>query len=227
MNSRRSHEMRPKDHMPVTRFWFVVLASAALLLAACGGTETDKNTTSAAPGATQPTTPAKQKFDFGDAPDPLYPTNLKSDGARHKDITRAWLGRKVDAESLAGWQDDILAYTGDEFDDGLMAAGPLEFAVTNNDWDGPLYVNVLVDFNKDGDWADEDEWRIQNFETDVPMGETMEFATEFVFDELMWLRITLTGKELESYDGTGEFAIGESEDHIWSAQGSTGKGGGG
>ena len=103
--------MRPKDHMPATRFWFVVLASGALLLAACGGTETDKNTTSATSDATQPITPAKQMFDFGDAPDPLYPTNLKSGGARHKDITRAWLGRKVDAESSAAWQDDILAYT--------------------------------------------------------------------------------------------------------------------
>ena len=142
-------------------------------------------------------------------------------------MTRAWLGKSVDKEKIANEQEDILAYTGDKFGDGLLAAGPLEFAVTNNDWDGPLYVNVLVDFNKDGDWEDTDEWRIQNLVADVPMGETMEFATEFVFDELMWLRITLTGKELESYDGTGEYAIGESEDHIWSAQGSTGKGGGG
>ena len=44
--------------------------------------------------------------------------------------------------------------------------------MTNNDWEGPLYVNVLVDFNKDGDWTDEDEWRIQNLVVDVPMGET-------------------------------------------------------
>ena len=33
----------------------------------------------------------------------------------------------------------------------------------------------------------------------------------------MWLRITLTGEMLENYDGTGEYAIGESEDHMWKA----------
>ena len=193
----------------------LALASSLAVFAACGGAD-DTKTTSSAKAARSPTA-VPIKYDFGDAPEGVYTTGLSENGARHLDVTRAWLGAAVDVEKRANRQEDILSYTGDKFDDGLMAAGPLEFAVTNNDWDGPLYVNVLVDFNKDGDWTDENEWRIQNFETDVPMGETMEFATEFVFDELMWLRITLTGKLLENYDGTGEYAIGESEDHMWKA----------
>ena len=40
-------------------------------------------------------------FDFGDAPDPNYPSLLESDGARHKNLTRAWLGKSVDGERNA------------------------------------------------------------------------------------------------------------------------------
>jgi hypothetical protein len=199
--------------------WALALALLAvglggLLLAACGGGDGEKATSSSAAKSRSPTAVAV-KYDFGDAPEPKYPTALVRDGARHLDVTRAWLGSSVDREKEANRQEDSLDYTGDKFDDGLVAAAPLEFAVTNSDWDGPLYVNALVDYNGDGDWTDEDEWRIQNLEANVPMGETMEFATDFVFDELMWLRITITGEPLESYDGTGEFAIGETEDHMW------------
>lgn len=214
MNTQK-HSIGKAPGGPRALFMALLVAGlSAVLLAACGGGD-DTKTTSSAKAARSPTA-VPIKYDFGDAPPP-HATGLPDNGTRHLDVTRAWLGASVDAEKKANEQEDILAYTGDKFDDGLMAAGPLEFAVTNNDWDGPLYVNVLVDFNKDGDWTDENEWRIQNFETDVPMGETMEFATEFVFDELMWLRITLTGKLLENYDGTGEYAIGESEDHMWKA----------
>ena len=107
-------------------------------------------------------------FDFGDAPDPLFPTLAKNDGARHKDVSRAWFGQSVDTERDAADQVDVLAKTGDSFDDGLLGAIPLEFSVTNNDWDGPVYVNVLLDINKDGDWEDQGEWVVQNMAVDVP-----------------------------------------------------------
>ena len=189
----------------------------AVLLAACGGGDGGGAKSGSSAKTSRSPTAVATKYDFGDAPEPKYATALSENGARHLDVTRAWLGADVDAEKRANRQEDVLAYTGDKFDDGLMAALPLEFAVTNKDWDGPLYVNVLVDYNNDGDWTDADEWPVQNFEANVPMGETMDFATEFVFDELMWLRITLTGEMLENYDGTGEYAIGESEDHMWKA----------
>jgi hypothetical protein len=157
-------------------------------------------------------------FDFGDAPDPNYPSLASSDGARHKDVTRAWFGTSVDAERDAADQVDVLANTGDEFDDALLGAKPFEFSATNNDWDGPLYVNVLLDLNKDGDWEDEGEWVLQNMEVNIPMGETVEFPTDVDFAEETHLRMTLTSVPLEGYIGKGEFEIGETEDHMWSSR---------
>ena len=157
-------------------------------------------------------------FDFGDAPDPLFPTLAKNDGARHKDVSRAWFGQSVDTERDAADQVDVLAKTGDSFDDGLLGAIPLEFSVTNNDWDGPVYVNVLLDINKDGDWEDQGEWVVQNMAVDVPAGQTLEFVTDVDFAEEANLRMTLTGAPLDGYVGKGEFEIGETEDHMWSSK---------
>ncbi len=126
----------------LTLLGLVAIALSALLLAACGG---DSDSGSQTTVAEKSPTPVRPKFDFGDAMDPSYPTKLDSDGARHVDVTRAWLGATVNAERRAGEQEDVLDYTGDKFDDGLMAALPLEVAVTNNDWDGPLYLNKLLD----------------------------------------------------------------------------------
>jgi len=113
---------------------------------------------------------------------------------------------------------DVLANTGDQLDDALLGAKPFEFSATNNDWDGPLYVNVLLDRNKDEDWADEGEWVVQNMEVNIPMGQTMEFVTDVDFTEETHLRMTLTGEPLKDYTGKGEFEIGETEDHMWSSK---------
>jgi hypothetical protein len=198
----------------------VAVALGALLLAACGGDSDSSGSKTTA--AVKSPTPVRPMFDFGDAMDPNYPTKLESDGARHKDVTRAWLGATVDVERSAGEQEDVLDYTGDKYDDGLMAALPIEVAVTNGDWDGPLYLNMLLDYNKDGDWEDEGEWVIQNLEVTVPPGETMEIPTEVAFQEETQLRITLTGSPLTDYHGTGEFEIGETEDFMWTTERSAG-----
>ena len=198
----------------LTLLGLAAVALSALLLAACGG---DSDSGSQTTAAERSPTPIRPEFDFGDAMDPSYPTKIDSDGARHVDVTRAWLGATVDTERRAGEQEDVLDYTGDKFDDGLMAALPLEVAVTNNDWDGPLYLNMLLDYNKDGDWDDEGEWVIQNMEVTVPPGETVDFPTEVPFDEETQLRMTLTGSPLTDYIGTGEFEIGETEDFMWTS----------
>ena len=177
----------------------------AVLLVACDG--------DAEPTATPPTappgspTPVPDLFDFGSAPEP-FPSSLEANGARHADLTRAWIGDKVDGEEDLDRKDD---------NDGLAGADPVAFVVTNNDWDGPLYLNMLLDYNKDGDWDDEGEWVIQNMEVTVPPGETVDFPTEVPFDEETQLRMTLTGSPLTDYIGTGEFEIGETEDFMWTS----------
>ena len=82
----------------------------------------------------------------------------------------------------------------------------------------PGYMLVNMDLNDDTDWQDEGEWVLQNMKVDVPMGGSMEFVTELVFDELTMLRMTVTGAPIEDYIGTGVFDIGETEDHIWTSQ---------
>jgi len=100
-------------------------------------------------------------WDFGDAPDPLYPTLLVSDGARH--LTGALsLGAAVDAEadgmqSASADGDDVDGSDDEDgvtFDSVLRQAVSAELAV-NVSSDGVL--NAWIDFNADGDWADAGE----------------------------------------------------------------------
>ncbi|MGD9782357.1 MAG: GEVED domain-containing protein [Kiritimatiellia bacterium] len=101
-----------------------------------------------------------ESVDFGDAPDPPYPTRLASDGARHRTSTAYWLGATApdtEPEGLADVQ--ALGDDNDNVDDEdwVAVAATLvrgsnktitAYASTNG------FLNVWVDFNADGDWAD-------------------------------------------------------------------------
>jgi hypothetical protein len=105
--------------------------------------------------------------DFGDAPDPLYPSLLASDGARHLDWNYEWLGTSVNGEPDSK-QVDL-----DEFDDGVSFAasnpvpgGNLHLTITIStsggvynigDPNDVMYLNAWIDWNQDGDWQDADE----------------------------------------------------------------------
>jgi uncharacterized repeat protein (TIGR01451 family) len=112
-------------------------------------------------------------LDFGDAPDPPYPTRLASNGARHQLSERAYLGACVDAE-IDG--QPSAAATGDDGAVGFLTVGTC--AVAGDDEDGVVFPAVLVpgetgevevtahdpctlsawiDFNADGDWNDPGE----------------------------------------------------------------------
>jgi len=145
--------------------------------------------------------------DFGDADDPPYPTLLASDGARHLDICRAWLGSWVDAENEA----DVS--NADRYDDGLLSRAPITVRVSNWNWNGYLYLNALIDGNADGDWEDAGEWALRNLPVSVPKGKSKSVESDSVWDGETWLRLTLTGGPLTDYAGKGEFAIGETEDY--------------
>ena len=135
----------------------------------------DLDTTGAAPGTKDVTitnpdgqfttvaglltvTGAPISLDYGDAPDPTYPTLLASDGARHGSFGSA-MGPFVDLEAdglpSAGADGDDNDGTDDE--DGVTFTSSLT-AGSNATVDvlmsGGALLNAWVDFNQDGDWAD-------------------------------------------------------------------------
>ncbi|MFT5526164.1 MAG: VCBS repeat-containing protein, partial [Pirellulaceae bacterium] len=96
-------------------------------------------------------------LDFGDAPDPEFPTLFRSNGAIHVLSGQTFLGSGVDVESEALQN---LAADGDALDDGVVFLG-----IVNPFVDTPIEVTVSVDglidawvdYNRDGDWDDAGE----------------------------------------------------------------------
>jgi len=100
-------------------------------------------------------------LDFGDAPDPKYPTLLANDGARHVINPDVKLGARIDAEkdgqpdAIAKGDDATPSPSGDE--DGIVFNGPLvpgqsttvQVTVTTS---GRL--SAWFDWGGDGNWAD-------------------------------------------------------------------------
>lgn len=144
--------------------------------------------------------------DYGDAPDPGYPSRGGSGGSRHRDPRRAWLGGGADVEG------DSRQVNADA-DDALVSASPLSFTVTNGRHLGALYANALVDQNQDGDWDDPGEWVLVNRVVRVGPGESeVVVAGDASLGEGTWARLTVTGEPLSGWTGRGAHALGETED---------------
>jgi len=99
-----------------------------------------------------------KKLDFGDAPDPTYPTLQASDGARHVIVPGMFLGNSVDPE--ANGQPDAAAAgddnDGNDDEDGVFFTSPLipgqQAWVDVTPSVGGL-LDAWIDFNGDGSWA--------------------------------------------------------------------------
>lgn len=103
-----------------------------------------------------------EDLDYGDAPDPTFPTVLASNGARHAIDGTTYLGAAVDAESdgqpTANADGDDLDGTDDE--DGVVFTAGLGIGLTASlevDASTIGLLNAWVDFNGDGDWGDAGE----------------------------------------------------------------------
>lgn len=102
------------------------------------------------------------EYDYGDAPDPTFPTLIASNGARHL-IGDLRLGALIDAETEALQNGDA---TGDDndgdqdedgvvFDDATLIKGGIGAVVVTASGAGKL--NAWIDFNNDGSWDDAGE----------------------------------------------------------------------
>lgn len=98
-------------------------------------------------------------LDFGDAPDPTFPTWLTNNGARHVIVNGVQLGLNLDAETDG--QPNVLA-TGDDINGGLNDEDGVAFVgnlIPAQAYNFQLFasvagfLNAWVDFNGDGSWA--------------------------------------------------------------------------
>ena len=158
-------------------------------------------------------------IDFGDAPEPTYPTLLASDGARHTLDGILFLGSSADEE--ADGQPTVQA-DGDDTDvngddeDGVTFASILNpggGVTVNVDASTTCFLNTWIDFNADGDWDDVGEQvftdealvsGINSLTISVPLDATVGTATVARF------RVDSTGGLLP----TGAASDGEVEDHL-------------
>jgi hypothetical protein len=165
-------------------------------------------------------------FDFGDAPDPTYPTLLASDGARHViNDQLLLLGTAIDHES-DGQQnpdatgDDLVGDTPND-EDGVTSMSPLipgqqttyDLTYMAPPTGEPAFVDAWVDFDRSGSWED-DEQILTNYSVvgsgttglsfDVPSLPESEFGTTFAR-----FRISQSG----GLEPTGLGGIGEVEDY--------------
>jgi uncharacterized repeat protein (TIGR01451 family) len=167
------------------------------------------------------------RLDFGDAPDPSYPTLRDSDGARHGAYQGPRLGGSLDADSdgqpsPTANGDDI---DGTDDEDGVtlptMSPGQMasvnvevsdfsEVADSSSGGGNPI-LNAWIDFNQDGDWDDSGEHILQD--QAVSYGSNM---LPVAVPGTAALGTTLARFRLSTTSGlapTGLAADGEVEDH--------------
>lgn len=195
------------------------------------------------PSAATAAPTAAPEWDFGDAPDPGFPSLEASDGARHAILSFEWLGDAVDAEP------DARVADGDRHDDGAVldeltacVENSLQVRITVQTRDDPqhpydaqhlLYLNVLVDWDGSGSWSGRvwcaegpfaSEWAVRNLPIDVsswPEGTLSSVVpvqlTAGPRTGEAWARLTLSYGEVvsgEDWDGRGAFTYGETEDYL-------------
>jgi PKD repeat protein len=161
----------------------------------------------------------QQEMDFGDAPDPLYPTLFVNDGARHIIDPDVYLGTKIDSEAdgqpSSGASADDNDGNDDEdgivFQNNLVPGGYTSFVATVS-MNGHL--GVWVDFNGNGSWADPGE-SIFDHDTTVFAGANM---WGFLVPQTATLGNTVARFRYSTVSGgldfDGEWPDGEVEDYL-------------
>ena len=163
--------------------------------------------------------------DYGDAPDPPYPTVNSTDGAYHVIDGKTYLGRSVDGE--ADGQPNAMA-TGDDSagvddEDGVVFVSDLvpgQKATVEVTASVVGVLNAWIDFNGDGDWDEHGEQvfadtmlaaGVNTLTIDVPSDATLgQTFSRWRFSTVRGLRYT------------GSAPDGEVEDHLVTIGGGSG-----
>ncbi len=169
--------------------------------------------------------PGPADFDFGDAPDPGYPTLLASDGARHYPAgptlgsVRDWENDGVPSVDADG--DDASGTLDDE--DGVTAAPLLAPGIVNTtltvEASAESFLNAWIDFNADGDWDDPGE----QVAVDTPLnagsnGLSLNVPLSAAAG-LTYARLRLTSYDTGgTLQPTGPADDGEVEDYAWTIE---------
>ncbi len=154
--------------------------------------------------------------DYGDAPDPTYPTLAAHDGAVHRIVTGEYLGTGIDGD--ADGQPDARALgddtrDGSDDEDGIVftsaiVVGSEATVEVIASWEGRL--DAWIDFGRDGSWAEADD-RIFAHERVLPGTNELTFSVpaSAVLGET-YARFRYSKSGVDSY--TGFAPDGEVED---------------
>ncbi|WP_200796932.1 LruC domain-containing protein [Vibrio quintilis] len=164
--------------------------------------------------ANAPVIDEDSQIDFGDAPD-SYGTSLAENGPRHQLDGQTWLGQSMpdgEQDGMTGSATDDTTGTNDE--DGINFVTPLEAgleAIIQIDASTTGYLSAWIDWNQDGDFADDNE---QIF-TDQSLSDGLNtFFLTVPFSATQgqtWSRFRFS--QQTGLDATGGSTSGEVEDH--------------
>jgi len=104
----------------------------------------------------------QEEIDFGDVPDPTFPTLLANDGARHILDGVTFLGGQVDAEpdgqpdpnALGDDNNNIMDEDGVIFNWPLLTGGPVDITIITS---SAGWLNAWIDYDGDGTWTQTNE----------------------------------------------------------------------
>jgi hypothetical protein len=147
--------------------------------------------------------------DFGDAPDPTYPSLDANGGASHEFVAGFHLGATVDEENDAKQN---AAADGDAGDDGLLSHTLVknkasQLVVEASD-EGIL--DVWLDFNRDGDWDDAEDYILSGVSLTTGVN-TLDFDLGAATQGTSYLRLRFSSTGTGS--PTGVALDGEVEDY--------------
>jgi hypothetical protein len=104
------------------------------------------------------------------------------------------------------------------------AALSVKVTAPNGGSGGTMYLNVLLDRNMNGNWAEADEWVVKNHPVNLPAAGTsttvsppaFPFSAGSVLPDPAWMRVALTREQVATgtWNGSGSFSSGEVEDWL-------------
>ncbi len=201
------------------RKFFALYLLASMLLSACEPTHTPPPVTEI---------PKYKVWDFGDAPDPRFPSLLASDGLRTRDPSQFWLGSlELPGATL---ERDANITDLDQQDDGLVElilrqSGVVfltfQAAMSEQAQARVVYFNLWADTNNNGRWEGPllgisgiSEWIVVNRGIWLRPGTTSQFEADVLhyWGTLEhWIRAAITDGPING--PVGQHQMGEVEDY--------------